>query len=467
MSPRRNFSKFLCSKNDPPMANIRLTDHAVAACQCPPNRKDVLIFDAVEPGFGLRVTSSGKRVFVFQYRFGREVRRVRLGVWGERRLTTSQARKQAEVLRGDVNRGQDPAIALRKTKTEAAAAKVEERRRRKAQAFTFEGLIKAWEQGPLKDRRPSYRKDAPARIRVGLPSLLERPARSIAQTEAREAIQAAADMRGAVGANRIMAYARAAYGWAVKQGLVDANPFSGLLPPAREVARDRVLSPGEVGAIWRAAESLGPIHGGFVRFLLLTLQRREDVAGARWSEFSPDLSVWTIPGARAKNGRAHIVHVTEVAREILAAVRPERWDTNTLVFGLPKNRKLSAFSTIKRRLTHRMEGEALGHNENSTSREARTSPVVADTEAAGRSPRFEAFDVHRKADWRFHDFRRTGVTRLAELGVPPHVADRLLNHVAGSIQGVAAVYQRAEFLNERRAALDLWASWVVELGASR
>lgn len=449
------------------MASIRLTDHSVASCLCPPNRKDVLVFDAVEPGFGIRVTSSGKRVFVFQYRFGREVRRVRLGVWGERRLTTSQARKQAEVLRGEVNRGQDPAVALRKAKVEAAAAKVEERRRRKAQAFTFDGLVKAWEQGPLKDRRPSYRKDAPARIRVGLSKLLERPARSISQAEAREAIQAAAEMRGAVGANRIMAYARAAYGWAVKQGLVEANPFSGLLPTARELPRDRVLSSNEVGAIWRGAETLGPIHGGFVRFLLLTLQRREDVAGARWSEFSLDLSVWTIPGARAKNGRAHSVHIPEIAREILAAVRPERWDNDTLVFGLPKNRKLSAFSAIKRRLEQRIEEEALGRNENSTSRAASESPNVADANAAGRSPHSKVFDAQAKADWRFHDFRRTGVTRLAELGVPPHVADRLLNHVTGSIQGVAAVYQRAEFLNERRVALELWASHVVAAGADQ
>lgn len=448
------------------MASIRLTDHSVSTCLCPPNRKDVLVFDAVEPGFGLRVTSSGKRIFVFQYRFGREVRRVRLGVWGERRLTTSQARKQAEVLRGEVNRGQDPAVALRKAKIEAAAAKVEERRRRKIQAFTFDGLVKAWEQGALKDRRPSYRKDAPARIRLGLSELLERPARSITQSEAREAIQAAADARGAVGANRIMAYARAAYGWAAKQGLVDSNPFSGLLPPAREVARDRVLSSDEIGAIWRAAESFGPIHGGFVRFLLLTLQRREDVAGARWSEFSPDLTVWTIPGARAKNGRAHIVHVPEAAREVLAAVKPKQFDADTLVFGLPKNRKLSAFSAIKRRLEQRIEEEALGRRENSTTHTAPAHSDVADAASVGRSQRLEAIDAHKKADWRFHDFRRTGVTRLAELGVPPHVADRLLNHVAGSIQGVAAVYQRAEFLNERRAALDRWACRVVGLGAS-
>ena len=64
-------------------------------------------------------------------------------------------------------------------------------------------------------------------------------------------------------------------------------------------------------------------------------------------------------------------------------------------------------------------------------------------------------------DWRFHDFRRSGVTALAGMGFPPHVCDRLLNHVTGAIQGVAAVYQRAEFMAERKAALDAWATLVI------
>ncbi len=63
--------------------------------------------------------------------------------------------------------------------------------------------------------------------------------------------------------------------------------------------------------------------------------------------------------------------------------------------------------------------------------------------------------------WVFHDFRRTGVTALADAGFPPHIADKLLNHVSGSIRGVAAVYQRGEFAEERRRALDAWAAHVV------
>ncbi len=67
-------------------------------------------------------------------------------------------------------------------------------------------------------------------------------------------------------------------------------------------------------------------------------------------------------------------------------------------------------------------------------------------------------------DWRFHDFRRAGVTALAGMGFLPHVCDRLLNHLTGTISGVAAVYQRAEFLTERKAALDTWAEFVLDSG---
>jgi len=63
--------------------------------------------------------------------------------------------------------------------------------------------------------------------------------------------------------------------------------------------------------------------------------------------------------------------------------------------------------------------------------------------------------------WTFHDFRRSGVTWLAENGTPPHIADKLLNHVAGTIRGVAAVYQRGEFAEDRRRALDAWAAHVL------
>jgi integrase len=196
------------------------------------------------------------------------------------------------------------------------------------------------------------------------------------------------------------------------------------------VKRDRVLTDAEIGAIWTAAGKLGAVHGGFVRFLMLTLARRDEVARMTWAEVAPDLSTWTLPAARAKNGKAHVTHLPAPARDILSTL--PRGGDDALVFGLPG--------------ANRKEGDAL--------RPIGTFSFIA--RVLLRESKTEG--------WRLHDFRRTGVTVLASKGVSPHVADRLLNHVQGTIKGVAAIYQRHEFMAERRAALEAWAGHI--LGSS-
>jgi integrase len=158
---------------------------------------------------------------------------------------------------------------------------------------------------------------------------------------------------------------------------------------------------------------------------MLTLQRREEVAEMPWSELNDPCAptTWTIPAARAKNQRTHVVHLAAPVRDALKSLPTQ----NACVFaGRGQTGAIGAFSKMKAMLD-----EALAK--------------------AG----------HDLGDWRFHDFRRSGVTALAGMGFQPHVCDRILNHVTGAIQGVAAVYQRHEFLAERKAALDAWAAQVV------
>ena len=234
-------------------------------------------------------------------------------------------------------------------------------------------------------------------------------------------------------AGRTMAYGRACYGWGVKRRQLAVNPFAGLpMVQGANPARDRVLNDGEVRAVWRAAGALGYPFGPIVSLLLLTAQRREEVAAMRWSELSADLTTWTLPGARAKNGRAHVVHLAEPVQAILGSL--PRFTGQDLVFTTTGATPPSGFSKAKSTLDAAMAKEA-----------------VADT------------DIPMPATgWRVHDFRRTAVTWLASTGFPPHVADRLLNHVGGAISGVAAIYQRGEFLTERKAALEAWATFVTQ-----
>ncbi|MGH7226100.1 MAG: site-specific integrase, partial [Gemmataceae bacterium] len=195
--------------------------------------------------------------------------------------------------------------------------------------------------------------------------------------------------------------------------------------PTDEKARDRVLTKDELKAVWAASGELDSPFKQMVRLLILTLQRRGEVAGMRWCELSADRSLWTIPAERAKNGKAHIVHLSPQAQAILAEVH--RIDACPFVFSTTAKTPVSGFSKAKNALDEKS----------------------------------------KVTNWRFHDFRRTGVTGLADMGFPPHVCDRLLNHVTGSIQGVAAVYQRQEFLAERKTALDAWAEYLLVVAELR
>src|SRR5262249_31339487 len=165
----------------------------------------------------------------------------------------------------------------------------------------------------------------------------------------------------------------------------------------------------------RSFSPLGP-YGGIVEFLALTGQRREEVARLLWEELDLARRIWTIPKSRKKNAKAHVVHLSEQSLAVL-----KRADRNSpLVFSLLGTKPFQEFSRAKRVLDQ-------------------LSGVTG---------------------WRLHDLRRTCVSGMARLGVAPHVADKILNHQSGTISRVAAVYQRHEFLTERREALERWGAYV-------
>ena len=435
---------------------MKLTDATIAELRCPEGKKDVMFFDDQLKGFGIRVMPDHKdgrarKVFLLQYRADGKVRRETIGDWGSE-LSTAQARRRAETLRGQVRDRRDPVAERKAAAAARRIAEAEARLVEAANAFTLRKLVDAWESRSLSLRRESYRKEATARVRQGLATLLDRPAGKITRIEAAKALQEIAEERGPIAANRLMAYVRACYGWAIKANLLEANPFANLAAPGKEKARNRVLTRPELQAIWTACDALEPVPAGYVRFLMLTLQRRQEVAGATWSEISVDGETWTIPAARAKNGRAHLVHLAPAARAVLKLARVEREKriqvatkedrpAPDLVFATPIGTKLTAFSVIKADLD------------------------AAITAAEEKAAAEEGREPVKMPGWVFHDFRRAGVTALADAGFPPHVCDRLLNHVTGAIQGVAAVYQRAEFLAERKAALEAWAKAVTVNGS--
>jgi integrase len=397
---------------------FKLTQRTVEALGCPPGRKDSLVFDGELRGFGVRCTSGGGKVFLAQYSVPAGKRRIRIGPFGV--LTAEEARREALGILGSVARGGDPFLDTRAKAEAARQAKADD-------AYTFGRLVEAWALAREGDRRASYLREAVACLTRNLPEWQNRPAGKITIAEAVAALDGLKARKGAVAANRTLAYARAAYSWAVKRQRLKTNPMKGIERPGREKPRERVLAPSELGAIWRASgEITNPMFAAFVRVLMLTLQRREEVGAMQWAELDDpqDPKLWTVPGERAKNGKAHLVHLSEPVRATLRALPAVKG--NQHVFAGRQGKPISAFGFAKDAITTTLEKEG----------------VLIE-------------------DWRFHDFRRAGVTALAGKGFAPHVCDRLLNHITGSIQGVAAIYQRHEFLAERKSALDAWAALVL------
>ncbi len=418
---------------------VKLIKSEIDALTCPQGRRDLIVFDDDLHGFGLRVTEKGAKTFILQYqtggRAGRRTRMV-LGTYGE--VTPAAARRMAEVARAKVRLGQDPAAERKAVAATRVAEAGAAERARVADAFTFGALIGQWAATGLADRSPAHRIEAPRALRTGFASLLGCPAHLVGSGAVQQLIDGMAMSRPVV-ASRTRDYGRAAFNWAIGRRLVAANPFTSVKLDRRELSRDRVLSDAELREAWCAAAIAPYPFGPLIRLLILTLQRRGEVAGMRWAELTPDLSVWTIPGTRSKNRKAHIVHMAEPARAILRGV--PRADGQRLVFTTNNLTPVSGFSKAHGDLKAAI---------------AKQRPAVP----KGRTPPAAPY-------WHWHDFRRTGVTGLARLGYAVHVADRLLNHVQGSIKGVMAVYQRHEFLKEREAALRAWAEHVLTVADGR
>jgi integrase len=410
----------------------KFTDRFLAGLQLEAGRKDRLVFDSECRGLGVRVTPKA-RTFIVQWTDPATKRKMRepIGIWGN--ITVDQARIAARVRFGAVATGVNPRAERLRLKQEAD-------RERAETALSLNALVEEWATLHLAQRRERYRVEAVRAIRHAFAALLKRPAAQITRADAVNALDSLVKGGKAAMAARTLAYARAAFHWAQKRGKVAHNPFQGLPISTSTATRERVLSDGELAEVWGAACTLGYPWGPFFRLALLTLQRREEVAGMRWSELAPDLSLWTIPGTRMKNRKPHDVHLSDAARDVLRDV-PHIDGCDFVLSGTGKT-PVSGFSKAKGTLD--------------------AAIVKARTEVAVKTKR----KPDSLAEWRTHDFRRSGVSVLARLGFDSIVVDKILSHQPAKLLGVAAVYQRHDFARERAQALDAWAAHIMGIEKS-
>jgi integrase len=220
------------------------------------------------------------------------------------------------------------------------------------------------------------------------------------------------------GTNRALAAIKKLFSWCVDRGTLEINPIAALRAPAKEVSRDRVLTTEELFACWQAAENEGFPFEPFAKLVILTGQRRGEVAGMQWSELDLAGATWTIPAKRAKNATQPVLPLAPLAVSLLSAL--PRFAGSDFVFPTTGKTPISGFGRLKARLE----------------------------KASGAD------------DWRMHDIRRTVATNLAMTAVAPHVIEAVLNHKSGIFSGVAAVYNRHAYAQEKREALTQWAEHV-------
>jgi integrase len=389
------------------MPRKKLTDLFVERV-APPSKGRLEYFDTTFPALALRVTDTGHKSWSLFYRTAGRLRRYTIGNYPA--FDPAAARKAASAALHRVEAGGDPA---------------EEKRQRRfgptPSADDFASVAREYLERQVKKNTAdsTYKETARILEKDVIPEWGKRPIWTIVRRDVSSLIDKKAADGAEVQANRILARLRTLFGWAVEKDRIASNPCDGLRPPTKEKSRDRVLSDDEIKLFWGACDNLGWPFGPLFKLLLLTAQRRDEVASMEWEEIDLETGVWGIPKGKAKNGVGHEVQLSREAIEILSAL-PRI--AGGLVFTTNGKTAVSGFSRAKERVDAIMIARA------------------------GRAIE----------PWILHDLRRTATTGMAALKIPPHVVDRILNHTSGTIRGVAAVYNRHQYGEERRDALAAW-----------
>jgi integrase len=353
------------------------------------------------PGFGVKVTPKGRKVFLVMYRLagaGSRLRKYTIGPYG--RVTLPMAKAQAQKIFAARLDGRDPAEEKKQSRRRMVVDRVDE-------------LVETFIGEHIANIRTSRRITNLLRRDV-IPYWGAKSIHEIKKRDVSDLVSLIAQRNGHA-SYRLLKTLKTFFRWCVSRAVIDFSPAEGISSSYRQLSRDRVLTDQELAIVITATRRMPPPYGRIVEFLALTGQRREEVAQLKWDELDEKTRTWTIPGSRTKNKKAHIVHLSEPAWKVI-----EVCSGTPYVFGTETGHRYQSFGREKRALD----------------------------------------EICGIVGWRHHDLRRTIVSGMARLGIPPHVADKILNHQAGTISGVAAVYQRHDFLAEREEALDRWGAHV-------
>lgn len=424
------------------MAKIRISKITVDAI-APPDRGEATIWDDRIAGFGVKVTSSGSKIYIYRYRISRPglasqtpPRKYTIGRHGN--LTPEQARKRAQELAALVSQGIDP----RRSEIEALEARTQqeriaEERNRALRDLAFGRISGLWLENYENDqaRRKSSVDMAKLVVRRYLrPELAAMPMPDIRRAHLQPIFDGIPTIKRGM-RRAVFTYASILWGWCIRRGYVEENPLAAMEKPPAPAARERVLSDAEIVSVWQASENAPLVWSVFFQLLILTGQRRSEVSGMKWEELDREAALWTIPAERAKNGKAHLVPLSPASLALLDRLaNGPHWPRRGFAITTTMKSAVSGISKAKKVLDKAI-GEARG---------CKDSPLPIDA-------------------WRIHDLRRTMATGLQRLGVRFEVTEAILNHTSGAKGGVAGIYQLHDWAEEKKAALQAWSDHLESL----
>ena len=372
----------------------RLTPKTMQALP-PATGKRYEVRDALLPGLHLRVSAAGGKVFYLSTRVQGRMKRIRIGSWPV--LSLHDAREKARSILRAVELGRY--IELSPDEEQQCTPTLGE---------IVPQFIELYAKPRTKDWKGTER------ILLKFSTLFSHPVDEIKRADVVHVLDTIIADGAPTRANRALAAIKKLMNWCIDRGVIETSPVAHLKPPTKEVARERVLTDDELKTCWRMAELEGYPFASCIQLMILTGQRRGEVSGMHWSEIDFDNKMWTIPSKRAKNATSHIVPLAPLAIGILRSL--PRFLGSDFVFTTTGTTPISGFGRLKERLD-------------------------------------AAFDDGTE-DWRFHDLRRTVATNMAILRVAPHIIEAVLNHSSGIVSGVAAIYNRHAYIDEKREALE-------------
>jgi integrase len=407
---------------------MALTHKQIEHLQGDPTRRFELPVGA-PVGLYLIVHPTGVKTFALRYRYHGKPVKLTLGNFPDMPLAI--ARSEAEAALADLRNDVDPAA---KKKIEEQKA-IQEQKAAEPTARDAEAVAEEWLKRDVARTKTAADVERLLRKEV-LPGVKGMLITEVSKADVVRIINAIMDRGKPITANRTLSIIKRWFNWCIGSGYpLTISPAAGVPAPGEERSRERILTDDEVRDVWHASGAIGYPWDSYFRVLLLTAQRRGEVAGMRWVDVDLEKAIWTLPKEQTKANRTHDVPLTKKVLAILKAL--PRFNKGPYVFTTTNGVKaINGFAKMKKKL------------------DAEVFKLTGIKPEPG-----EGYTVH--------DFRRTAATNIAKMGVPPHVLSALLNHTPGAEQGVTAIYNRFRYTEERRAALELWAARVTKLAAAK